>query len=503
MAKPARARKATKRIHAKAASATVPETRDTEAGKVVILRPRLQARTVDSLDRWNARSGQWGELSAATLANTLRKAERGEIEDWADLCEFMVGTDPLVQSNFVTRRDRVLQADWIVAPNKNGDRELARRAARFCRKLFDRIENQYDGLRHLMGALSPGFSFVECVWEYDSRDDVTYVSKFIPQHGHRFRYGVQWDPRFYDRGRKPGADGYGEHLKPYSWLVHHHFEQPGTPGVAGVMRSCALPWLFRRWASKWEMGNLEVNGRPLVYAKVPRDTPRNVRVQIQEDLERLSADHAGVMEQGVDLVVEASAQAAAGYNAYRTFADGMAKEIDRAWHGISDATEPGTHGSQSAVETRTGLAMDPRMVSDGIELGETITRQLFRAFIALNRHHFFGLEPGIVPLPEHRFRTAADEAEVDAEDLRQERRDAGEQAQPAEQPMDREQASAVLEIVKEATAGGITREAGIALARSIAPQLTEKRAAEMFGGAPSAVAQSKSPLARALRGELV
>ncbi len=512
---------------------------DTAPAKVVHLVPRAKAR-VDRFERFRTNT-QWGDITAAKLISVMQNAAKGEVADWADLCEYMIDTDELLTSLYETRMSRVVQADWIVSPSKYGDRGLAVAARNLCDDLLSRVENFDDSMRDVLHALAPGFSANELQWARDHRNGLNYVASIDHKHGHRFRYDEQWNLRLYDRGMRPGPDGYGERLTRNGWLVHRHRVQAGYPGIAGIMRSVAIKWLFRRWAAKWEVSNLEVHGRPMVYAKVGGNTPDAVREQILTDLENLSSDHYGIMEAGTELVVEASAAASKNYEAFRAFADATKADIVTAWLGFSDAVDPGKHGSQSAVGTRTGFAGDPRMVSDGLSVGSVIRHQLFRPFIELNTHKL-GIgasEVGRVPLPEFRLKTAADEESVDIEDLEDERREEGvratvqvpgevgraaapeptpspEPAEPAKTAMQGGQVDSLKGIVRDAHEHKIPRESAIALITAAYPSIDAATADRIVGvipeKAPAPIPQapvppadpppkSTSPLAMALRGE--
>lgn len=496
--------------------------------------PHARAR-VDLFERNKTNTG-WGDLSAARLITVMNNAAKGEVADWADLCEYMIDSDDLFSSLYETYVTRIVQADWIVAPNPYGDRELAKKAAHLCDNLFARISNTNQLMRDLLHAVSPGYSVNEIHWARDHANSLNYVDRVEHVHGHRIRFDLRWQPRLYDRGLRMGADGYGEVAAPNLWVVHKHQIQSGYPGIAGVMRSCAIKWLFRRWVAKWEINNLEVHGRPIVYAEVGPNTPETVRSQILTDLENLSADHYGVMEAGTKLIVDATAAASKNYEAFRQFANGTKGDIVTAWIGHSDAVDPGAHGSQSAIETRAGETADPRMVSRGVSLGNTIASQLFRPMIELNSHKL-GVDADkwqMVPVPEFRLKTAADEAEVDQSDLADERADEGGKTSvqvPGEvrrepsgdapapvvtrnEPVDGTQFKSVTELVEKVATGAVPIESAKGIltvllhvaeddADRILAGIVVKRAPEPTpDDAPPPSPKSKSPLARALRGEI-
>ncbi len=201
-------------------------------------------------------------------------------------------------------------------------------------------------------------------------------------------------------------------LDPRLWIEHRHQELAGYQGVGGVMNSCMWTWMFTRWVRKFWIGDVEKNGSPLVYGKVKKDTKKEVRDRILSDLENLSADHVGVIEEGTEIVVEAAAQAAAStkHEDYMRFSnEGLAK----AWLGSSDMVEPGANGSQAAVSTRAGATADPRMVTDGRMLCTSIRGSLFKQLIRFNTHRFGGVSEDKIPVPLMRLKTAHDEVRPD------------------------------------------------------------------------------------------
>src|SRR3990167_8926329 len=365
-------------------TAPAPDSPPAGVRNVVHIIPRARAR-LDRMERYRTNT-KWGDVSASRLIQVMQNAAKGDVAEWADFCEFAIDSDELFLSLYDTRVSRVVQADWIVAPSRFGDRRLSVAARNLCDQLLGRVENVNDMIRWLLHAIAPGFSNIELHWGRDDDNQLNFVTHVEHVHGHRFRYDLNWQPRLYDQGMRHSGDGYGEHLRPNGWVTHVRQVQAGYPGVAGIMRSCAIKWLFRRWAAKWEVANLEVHGRPLVYAEVGPNTPETVRDQILEDLGNLSADHYGIMETGTKLIVDATAAAARNYEAFREFANATKADITTAWMGFSDAIDPGEHGSQSAIEGLASISAYPKMVADGIAVGEVIARQLFRPFLRFNSH---------------------------------------------------------------------------------------------------------------------
>lgn len=381
-------------------------------------------------ERWRTGS-RFGDLGATQLQAILDEAARGNVWDWADLVEYMIGSDDHLVSLYATRTQRVVQADWIIVPSKFGDQDLAQQAASFIEHCIGQIDNWEDALQDLLHAVALGYAVNEMRWAFEKSQQMHFITHLEPLHAHRFRYDELWRLRLYDKGVRRGPEGYGELLDPRFYVAHFHREQSGYPGIGGVMRSCAWRWMFRRWVDKFWIQYMESHGSPFTYAKVAANTPKPVRDEILASLQSLSADHVAVIEQGGEIVIEAAAQAAKGDESHSKYMAYAEASLTKAWLGMADAVDPGAHGSQAAVSTRTSATMDPRMVVDGRRLANTIRRTVFTRLLWENRHLFQdAASVHDIPIPEMRFRTSGDEVKVDIADQAAENADASKAGEP-------------------------------------------------------------------------
>lgn len=357
-------------------------------------------------ERW-ATGSRWGDLNATALTAVLAEAAKGNTWDFADLVEYAIGSDDHLQSLYTTRLTRVVQADWQITAAKDGDPAIAEQAAQLVRDLLPRIDNWEPALRHLLHAIALGYSVAEMRWAHDALEQRKFVEHIDLIHAHRFRWDEQWQLRLWDRGLRPGPEGFGELLDPRFFIAHSHQEVAGYPSKGGVMWACLWRWMFRRWVDKFWIHNVETRGTALLYAIVAPDTKTEVRDRILEQLQNLSSDHVGVIEQGGELKVDATASQTKDQN-HLDYMTESAAMLTKAWLGISDAVDPGKSGSQAAVTTRTSAAMDPRMVADGRALSSTLRRTLFRRLVHENAHEF-ACPVSRIPIPEMTFKTANDE----------------------------------------------------------------------------------------------
>jgi len=359
--------------------------------------------------------GRFGDISASTLTGILWTLDRGYLEDWSDLVEYMVATDGDLQSLYTTTITRVTQATWKVKPNKYGDRADAQVAAEFCDELIGRMSGWRLSMTTLLHALALGFQPMEKEWSEDRVARKNLVRKLHFRHGHRFRLDTQYQYRLYDRGEatRTKHDRYGQVLDPNRWIVHKHQSVAGYPTVAGLMRAGAWTWMFKRWAEKGYVRVLEKNGAPYFYVECTPDTPQAVRDKMVEFLQDLHTEKAAVMEAGSELKV-VPGSSITGTPLHDLFLDKMNATYGKLWLGASDITDPGANGSNAAVNTRAGVTADPRMVAYGIEFGETVSDQLFKQALEMNRHLFGGR---MAPVPTYEADTASDEVQVDKQDL--------------------------------------------------------------------------------------
>lgn len=386
----------------------------------VITLPQAQ-RSQGRIDRNNRFRipNRFGDLTGSSLTATLNDLDNGKIEKFSDLVDFALD-DSTLQSLYTTRIDRVAQADYIVVPNERGNPQLAQLAAEFCDEAIDLVENWDNAFRMFLHAIALGFSASEENWRVSPKGR-SFVNRIDYRPGNLFRYGPQWDLRYYNRGQNSGADTYGDILWPEKWIVHSHVEKAGNPSKYGLMRSSLWRWLFLRWGDKSHILYLEKHGHPTTKMRVGPNTPTAVRNQMLSDLENMSYDHVYVYEEGELEVTESNGTGSTVHTDYLTNQRG---ELSKLWLGTSDAVEPGSSGNQAAVSTRAGVALDPRMVRDGKSVCDTIRKSFFRHSINKNLHLFgAGLDLGDVPLPRMRLKTADDEVVRDQSDKQEELQD--------------------------------------------------------------------------------
>ena len=355
-----------------------------------------QAR-VDKLERYDT-GYKYGEMSPQSLSSYLRKSEEGYLDDWPNICVYALETDSHLSSLIQTRVDRVAQAPFQIVPGKSHKPEAqaqAGKAAEFVRDVLSELDNFEARVKSILDSIGTGVSAHEMQWT--RRGGANIVSDIIWRHPRRFRWDDQWILRLYDSGTRGTP---GEPLLPDKWIVHVSQDRPAYPGRAGVIRVCIWPWLFRRWCTRYWMHATERYGQPQLHAFTPENATDAVKNKVLTDLENLSYDSVGVFEQGVEIVYNGGPGTAGNGEMFLKFMDHAKAEMSAAVLGAEDITTPGTHGSQSAVDTRVEATLDPRTASDAKALAATLRQQMFQPLLKWNLHLFDGIMP---PVPKMKY----------------------------------------------------------------------------------------------------
>ncbi len=347
-------------------------------------------------------SGRLANLTPETLSGILNNAERGELRDWADLCDRMAEVDAQVRASLETRVAAIAGARCVVEPGPpTGDprRDRYREdAAQFFENVLAQTPDWSTRVMELLDGIPKGVGVLQKTWAWDGHavmPTLTWV------HTRRFRwFRDDWTLRLADDGNAlwtPGLE-----LDPDEWIVHAPKTVAGYPTRVGVMRAVAWAYLFKRWCAQFWIQGAERFAWPLLWAKVPRGAAADVRATAQQGLDDLSADHAAVVEDPVAFqLIETTVK---DNGTWKTFHEAMNNEIAKAILGMTDMNEPGRIGAYAAVEVRRGATVDARIAMDELSLASTIRGQLAEPCIRLNAHLFGGYIP---PIPSARWVVSA------------------------------------------------------------------------------------------------
>lgn len=357
----------------------------------------------------NRKGHTFGELTPDQLVTILSDAKDGNIEQWIELCAYALQTDLHLQSLIETRKSRVIgDGNFYLTPGKSVDpasQAMAKKAADFCEIVLNDIEEfNTTKMLSILDAIGHGVSCHELIWGRSNGANVIKDIQWV--HARRFRWDEDWNLRLYDYGSRMEDGQYGEELQPDCWLVHNCRFTGSYPGEAGILRSCIWPWLFKMWVNRYHIHATERYGQPFITASVPSGSETSVRNNVLSKLEQLSYDTVGVFEEGTQIVFEGGPSKANNGEMFEKYLDRADRNQTKAVLGATDIVDPGIHGSQSAVETRTEATLDPRTLVDRSQVASRIQKQILGPLIRLNLHLWNGAIP-----PEPKFHFGVRKAE--------------------------------------------------------------------------------------------
>jgi len=370
----------------------------------------------------SANLARLAQTTPEKLGAMLRKAEQGDPRDFVDFADRMISHDGDVRAAAETRISAIAGAAWVIEPGRSGDAARDAYAEAGARFVTDVIEgmtsnDEIDLMRcgfadatvRKLDAILKGYSFLEIPWEWDDEARVMAPKSLIWVHQRRFRFDTEtWRPRLVDSGGDSPSSTYpGEELEPNRWVTYMPATAGLYPTVSGALRACAWAFVFKRWCAQFWIAGAETFAWPFIWAKVPVGAKDEVIAHAQDGLDTLRADHRAVVRDPVAFELLETAAKDAG--TWKQLTENLAREINKAILGSTDATEPSKVGAYGAVESRRGTTIEPRLAMDERSLSESWRRQLFEPLLRYNRHLFGGVMP---PVPSIRYTIAAKRREI-------------------------------------------------------------------------------------------
>ena len=347
-----------------------------------------------------SRASRLASMEPQTLVTVLNKAARGDTRDFADLCDRLVWFDGHIRANYETRLAMVGGAPWEITPGRSRDaarQERAEDGAAFAAEVLAELDVFERATMDLLDGIGVGWALVEIDWDRIDGADVPTDLRWI--HQRRTTWGGAWDLRLVDDGETYVAGGVPLTEYPEGKFVVHTPRLRGSyPGVAGVLRSCAWIYLFRRWCTQFWVRGVEKFAWPTLKGSVKRGASNEVRQEMQAALRDAASDHYIVTEidQSVDMLETLVKDA----GSFAALDEALKSEASKAILGSTDQTEPAKVGAWKAVESRKGTTVDSRAAIDAYQIQRTIRAQLLGPLLQFNAPLFGGVVPAI---PEIRF----------------------------------------------------------------------------------------------------
>jgi phage gp29-like protein len=336
------------------------------------------------------------------ISRIVRDAEQGILEDWADLCEYML-RDPHVRSVYETRVQSIAGAKLVVEPGRGRDPELAQRAADEFQSELESTSNLESLLTALVHAEGVGYAGAQHDWV---RRDGVWHSEPTAIEPRDLKFDADWSMlvRTYDE-KSPGGRWIKTSDQPDRFLLHVP-SKLSRPTVAGDLLAIAWFWCFKRWAVTFRQEALELFADPYRVGKTKGNASDVARQALMDAMENQSANHWLVLEEGQDWALhEATNQAGEAWtNGIKDLND----EITKALLGSTLNVDVGSTGGNRALgESQFSTTILPRLTTMAKRLCATLERSWARPWCRFNAAMFGGVTP---PCPRVRLELVSDEA---------------------------------------------------------------------------------------------
>ncbi len=390
-----------------------------EHAKVVSLKskgPRPPTRSDvqwEMVDRWQRKS-----ITGATpalVASVILAAERGEMEDFADLAEYMLRTDAHGRSAYETLLLPIAGAEIEVEAGRHENEALAESVAEEFRKSLELTSRIQNTILHLAHAAGMGASVLEHQWQMRAGGWHSVRQKAVAPRD--LKFGATWDHLVRTRtivdGRVRDRKWISCSDRPDKWLVHNYTAAGMSPNVSGLLMAWAWTWLFKIWALKNGNIALERIGIPILVGKVADNTNETTRAQMLAALEDIAAGHAAVTDINSLIEVLDASSASAG-TAHRDWATYLDDQATKAFLGSTLNSDIGGIGSKAAAESQATQTILPRHMAVAASVAEAIEDTWVEPWVYYNQHFWPSVHPSQIPRPRIRLRLEAEDLpEVD------------------------------------------------------------------------------------------
>ncbi|MEQ4538033.1 MAG: DUF935 domain-containing protein [Billgrantia sp.] len=334
----------------------------------------VQTATVAYLRREFADHPSRG-LTPAKLARILEDAEQGDLVAQARLGEDMEEKDAHLYAELSKRRRALLGLDWDLRPPE-GATERERRETSRIEALIRELDWEaivYDAA----AAILYGYSCQEIDWERSAGEwrpraiDYRQPDWFMVQ------------PEARDTLRLRSADGQGEALRPWGWVVHVHKAKSGYLARGALTRVLAWPFLFRNFSARDMAEFLEIYGLPLRLGRYPNGANEQEKATLMKAVVNIGHAAAGIVPEGMQVEFKEAAKGAS--DPFMAMIGWAERSVSKAILGATLTSQTGESGGGSYAlgEVHNEVRHDI-LRSDARQIARTLTQALAVPLVRLN-----------------------------------------------------------------------------------------------------------------------
>lgn len=345
-------------------------------GQVIRSGKRQVVNMSTQQETWNTHPAF--DLSLDMLLSYYRSAERGAPMRQMDAFHDIIEMDPDLRSKINDRIEGVAGCDWVVMPGRpDKPSEIAAAA------LDERLQNQIEFrtfLTHQSTAVHLGYAATNMMW--DIEDGVVVPTRFLNPAARRFaspsvdRANEIWlaDP----------AHGELIPLESGLWALSTYANILGrNPYGSGLMRSCSIWAMFKRWGVKGWQIFADMFGIPLALGYYEEGASLTSRRALEDAVRSIGQDGYAVLSSLTELVVKETARGGDSSTVYPQLVKLCEEQIAKLLTGgtlNTDVSGVGSYNAASVHESRA-YTMKLRDAQFGQEM---FVRDIGRTFVSWN-----------------------------------------------------------------------------------------------------------------------
>lgn len=314
-------------------------------------------------------------LKPAKLKSILDAADAGEILDQHKLFSDIEDRDEHIFTELSKRRRALLSLDWSILPAREKDAAAARIADQV-REQFDALGGYENLILDLADGIGHGFAALEIEWAFEDGLHLPRAFHARPQTWFQLDRNDRTTLRLRD-GSQDGAD-----LLPFGWAIHRHRSKSGYFARAGLFRVLVWTYLLKQYARGDFAEYLEVHGMPMRLGKYPSWATDVEKKTLLAALRALGHDAAGIIP--LDMEVEFKEAVKSSESPFMAMIDHCERGQSKAILGGTLTTQADGKTSTNALGVVHNEIRHDILVSDAVQIADTITRQILLPLALIN-----------------------------------------------------------------------------------------------------------------------
>ncbi len=312
-------------------------------------------------------------LTPASLANYLKSADVGMVEEQAKLIQEMIEKDCHFGGLVTSRKTAVTQLDYKIVPFD--DQSESVEVAKFVEDAVYKNLSFDDLMETLLDGIFYGYSFAELIWNLNSNNMFVIVD-VKPIHPKLIR--------FYQGEALLNIQGKLIELKDFK-TAQFFPNYSLYPSRSGVGRACAWVYLWKVWATAfWNRYN-EVYGMPVRLGKYSSGSSQEDKDALVTALKSLGTDAAGIISEQTSVeFVEAAVRNAGSANPYESLIEFCNREMSKRVVGQTLTTDTGVKSGSYGLGQIHAQVRDDIVKADATRLAYFLRKTIFYPLTAFN-----------------------------------------------------------------------------------------------------------------------